>query len=90
MSPTSKKARGPRRYRTYSPLEPATQPEQRCFEAKDSVVTRLSADFLLRGQRSRDPSSQIARLADQFVNLNHSAFRQLELVVEPHYQELDG
>ena len=86
MSPTSKKARGLRRYRTYSPLEPATQLEQRCFEAKDSVVTRLSADFLLRGQRSRDPSSQIARLADQFVNLNHSAFRQLELVVEPHYR----
>lgn len=86
VSPAAKKARGPRRHRTYSPLGPATHLEQRCFEAKDSAVTRLSADFLLRGQRSRDPSSQIARLADQFVNMNQSTFRQLDLVVEPHYR----
>ncbi len=86
MNTVAKKARGPRRHRTYSPPEPATQLEQRCLEAKDSVLTRLPADFLLRGQRSRDPSSQIARLADQFVNLNQSAFRRLELVVEPHYR----
>lgn len=86
MSPLARKARGRRRQRKYSPLEPATQLEQRCFEAKDSTVTRLSARFLLRGQPSRDPSSQIARLADQFVNLNQSTFRQLDLVVEPHYR----
>ena len=80
------KVHGWRRQWGYSAPEPATQLEQRCFEAKDSAVTRLPADFLLRGQRSRDPSSQIARLADQFVDLNHSIFRQLDLVVEPRYR----
>ena len=44
-------------------------------EGNDYTVTRLPARFLLRGQQSRDPSSQIARLADQLVDLNkwHSA-----------------
>jgi 5-methylcytosine-specific restriction endonuclease McrBC regulatory subunit McrC len=82
----AKKAGNRRRHLRFSPLEPAIKLDQRCFEASDSVVTRLSADFLLRGQRSRDPSSQIARLADQFVALNYSAFRQLDLVVESHYR----
>jgi McrBC 5-methylcytosine restriction system component len=86
VSTIAKKARGLRRYRSYSPLAPATQLEQRCFEASDSTITRLSADFLLRGQRSRDPSSQISRLADQFLALNQAAFRQLDLVVEAHYR----
>ena len=86
VSIAAKKPRGPRRPRNYPPLELATQFEQRCFEAKDSTVTRLSARFLLRGQPSRDPSSQIGRLADQFINLNHGAFRQLDLIVEPHYR----
>src|ERR1700722_14604002 len=86
VSPIAKKVRGRRRRRDYWPLEPATQLEQRCFEAKDSTVTQLSARFLLRSQPSRDPSSQIARLADQFITLNHSALRQLDLVVEPRYR----
>ncbi len=86
MSPSAKKARSWRRTRNYSPLGTTTQLEQRCFEAKDSSVTRLSADFLLRGQRSRDPASQTARLADQFVDLNRGIFRQLELEIEPHYR----
>src|ERR1700730_3797105 len=86
VSPGAKKTRGRRQPRINSPLESAIQVQQRCFEAADSAVTRLSAHFLLRGQPSRDPSSQIARLADQFVDLNLSAFRQLDLVVEPHYR----
>jgi McrBC 5-methylcytosine restriction system component len=86
VSPIAKKVRGRRRQRNYWPLEPATQLEQRCFEAKDSTVTQLSARFLLRSQPSRDPSSQIARLADQFITLNHNALRQLDLVVEPRYR----
>jgi hypothetical protein len=50
------------------------------------VVTRIPASFLLRAQSSRDPSSQIARLADQLVHLNQAGFRQLDIVVEPHYR----
>ncbi len=86
MSVVTKKVRRWRRREVYSPLEPTTQLEQRCLEAKDSTVTRLPARFLLRGQPSRDPSSQIARLADQLVDLNQDALRQLDLIVEPHYR----
>jgi McrBC 5-methylcytosine restriction system component len=75
-----------RRSSTYYPRVTPTQPEQRCFEALDSAITRISALFLLRGQPSRDPSSQVARLADQFVELNRNAFRELDLSVEPHYR----
>jgi hypothetical protein len=60
--------------------------DQRCFEALDSSTTRISALFLLRGPRSRDPAIQLAQLADQFIELNHNTFRQLDLVVEPHYR----
>ena len=81
------KKRGRRRSGINAPRAFAVQLENRCFEAKDSVVTRLPARFLLQGQPSRDPASQIARLADQFVDLNHDAFHQLELVVEPHYRD---
>ncbi len=86
VSVVTKKVRRWRRREVYSPLEPTTQLEQRCLEAKDSTVTRLPARFLLRGQPSRDPSSQIARLADQLVDLNQDALRQLDLIVEPHYR----
>jgi hypothetical protein len=86
VRPVASKVRGRRRRTAHWPLEAATFFEQRCFEAKDSSVTRLPARFLLRGQPSRDPSSQIARLADEFVDLNRSALRELDLVVEPHYR----
>ena len=79
-------ARGQRRRQPYSPLQATSPLEQRCFEATDSAVTRVPALFLLRGQRSRDPTSQIARLADQLVNLNQDALRQLDVIVEPHYR----
>jgi len=60
---------------------------RRCFEATDSTVTTLPANFLLRGQPSRDPSSQTGRLADQFVELNRHIFSTLDLSVEPRYRD---
>ena len=86
MRAVAKKVRRSRRREGYSPLAPTTQLEQRCLEAQDSTVTRVPARFLLRGQSSRDPSSQIARLADQLVDLNQNALRQLDLLIEPHYR----
>ena len=86
MSPATRKVRGGRRRRVRPALEAATFFEQRCFEAQDSSVTRLPAGFLLRGQPSRDPTSQVARLADEFVKLNRNALRELDLSVEPHYR----
>jgi McrBC 5-methylcytosine restriction system component len=86
VRPIARNTRRQRRQRIYSPLGRTNQQEQRCLEATDSAVTRLSGQFLLRGQSSRDPSSQIARLADQLIELNADAFRQLDVVVEPHYR----
>ncbi len=40
----------------------------------------------MRGQPSRDPSSQTGRLADQFVELNRHFFSILDLKVETHYR----
>jgi hypothetical protein len=40
----------------------------------------------LRGQPSRDPASQIARLADQFIEINRDGLRQLDLSIRPRYQ----
>src|SRR5258708_6438013 len=55
------------------------------FNASDCSTARIPATFLLRGQTSRDPSAQIARLADQFVEQNRARFRELELNVGAHY-----
>jgi len=60
--------------------------DQRCFKALDSTTTQVSAFLLLRGTRSRDLMTQIARLAEQFIELNHNAFHQLDLSVEAHYR----
>jgi hypothetical protein len=35
---------------------------------------------------SRDPSSQVARLADQFLEVNRNAFRELELNIDLNYR----
>jgi hypothetical protein len=86
MSPAAKKDRVRRRRSSYSPVEFTTRIEERCFEVTDSRVTSISAKFLLRGQASRDPTSQISRLADQFTDSNRATFRQLDLAVEPRYR----
>jgi len=75
-----------RRRKFLSPLRPGEAIEQSCFEANDSTVTRLPASFLLRTSQPRDPSSQIARLADQLVKLNLDSLRQLDVNIEPHYR----
>lgn len=55
------------------------------FDASDCSTARLPAHFLLRGQSSRDPSTQIARLADQFIDQNRVRFRDLDLSVRANY-----
>jgi hypothetical protein len=75
-----------RRRKFVSPLRPGESIEQACFEANDSTVTQLPASFLLRNSQSRDPSSQIARLADQLVKLNLDSLRQLCVRIEPHFR----
>jgi hypothetical protein len=51
----------------------------------DSSTLRITADFLISGAQSRDPSKQTARLVDQFLEQNHSRFRVLGLEVHSRY-----
>jgi McrBC 5-methylcytosine restriction system component len=79
-------ARGGRvRRREFSGLKRVALLDAVTFNATDCSTARLPAHFLLRGQTSRDPSTQIARLADQFIEQNRARFRELELSVGAHY-----
>jgi hypothetical protein len=73
------------RRQAFNGLKAVTFLDTVTFNASDCSTARLPASFLLRGQSSRDPSSQIARLADQFVEQNRARFRELELNVGAHY-----
>jgi hypothetical protein len=73
------------RRREFRGLNPVALLDAVTFNATDCSTARLPARFLLRGQTSRDPNTQIARLADQFVEQNRARFRELELSVGAHY-----
>src|SRR5258708_14750835 len=73
------------RRREFSGLKPVALLEAVTFNATDCSKARLPAHFLLRGQSSRDPSTQIARLADQFIEQNRVRFRDLDLSMSAHY-----
>ena len=73
------------RRREFRTLKAATVLDAVAFAAKDCSTTHLSAHFLLRGHSSRDPSTQIARLADQFIAQNRARFGELDLSVGVHY-----
>lgn len=52
------------------PFLPFKSGESPCFEIVDSSAVRLPATFLLKGQAPRDPQSQAARLANNFIRQN--------------------
>ena len=64
---SSKKSRKKFTAVLYKPFKPSESP---CFELFDSSTFRLPATFLLKGQLPRDPQSQAARLANQFIRQN--------------------
>lgn len=68
-----------------APLGPVRTCEQVCFETTDSSVTHASATQLLRAPASRDPHTQLARLAHQFVAQNRGLLANLEIEVEPRF-----
>lgn len=80
------KRRSRQRLPQYRASEVSARLDQRCFEAKDSSVTRLPADFLLQHQASRDLASQVARLTDHFIDSNRDALRELDVSIDPHYR----
>src|SRR5271166_2534542 len=73
------------RRRASSAVKALTLLDTVTFDAIDCSTARLPAHFLLRGQSSRDPSSQIARLAAQFIEQNRARLRELDLSVAAHY-----
>ncbi len=73
------------RRRASSAVKALTLLDTVTFDATDCSTARLPAHFLLRGQSSRDPSSQIARLAAQFIEQNRARLRELDLSVAAHY-----
>ena len=79
-------ARGSRtRRRQFTGLKTVALLDAVTFNATDCSTTHFPAHFLLRGQTSRDPSTQIARLADQFIQQNRARFRELDLSVGARY-----
>jgi hypothetical protein len=56
-----------------------------CFEATDTSVTPVSAQFLLSGANVRDPAPQLARLATQFITQNRGYLNQLDVEIEQRY-----
>jgi hypothetical protein len=78
-----RKGRGLRR--EFSGLKPVDLLDAVTFNMADCSTAHFPAQFLLRGQTSRDPSTQIARLADQFIQQNRARFRELDLSVGARY-----
>jgi hypothetical protein len=80
---------GAHRGRTTPPLGPPTRLNEVCLELEDhSIVQRSAIDFFqLRGLR--DPSSQAARMAEQFVTQNRSLTSLLDVCIHRNYDGSD-
>jgi len=55
------------------------------LEVQDSRTALVSADFLSSHLNSRDINAVTAKLAHQFIQLNESAFRQLNVLPDIHF-----
>ncbi len=53
--------------------------ETACFEAEDNSQLKLPAAFLIKGAMPRDPQSQSARLAQQFLRQNRGILRDFSV-----------
>lgn len=56
-----------------------------CLEAIDTATTPVSPLFLLRGASPRDPNSQLARLATQFIAQNRTYLNELGVQIDQRY-----
>jgi hypothetical protein len=71
--------------KTAAPLVALRSPEEICLEAPDHSVVRRSAVQFFQLRNSRDPQSQAARLADQFVKQNRLPLSLLDVSIERDY-----
>lgn len=68
-----------------APLTRIKSGEASCFEVTDSSVLHLSAIPFLKGNLSRDPNPQAARLSKQFINQNRGILGNFGITVEQTY-----
>jgi hypothetical protein len=72
-----------------TPLVTLRNSEEICLEAMDHSVVRRSAVHFFRLRNSRDPQSQAARLAEQFVAQNRVPLSLLDVSMERDYDGSD-
>ncbi|MGB9905265.1 MAG: hypothetical protein ACPLQO_11465, partial [Desulfotomaculales bacterium] len=68
-----------------APVLPVKLRESPCFEILDSSTARLPALFLLKGQIPREPQSQAARLANQFIQQNRGILQNFNICANLDY-----
>ena len=74
-----------RRSFTRTPMVPIKLSKTPCFEVTDSSMTRLPAVSFLKGNLPREPQSQAARLAKQFIRQNQGILRNFGITVGLDY-----
>ena len=67
------------------PLQFRAFPEGNLLEISDSGSARLPTEFLLGGQAPRDPSAQVARLAEQFIDQNVERLQSVGVEMRTHF-----
>ncbi len=80
----AKQIRGRRRY-SKAPLVAMEKSISHCIEMTDLSVSEIPASFLMKDNRSRDPESQTARLASQFINDNRGILNSFGVNVESKF-----
>ena len=68
-----------------TPILPFKLRESPCFEILDSSTAHLPATFLLKGQIPREPQSQAARLANQFIQQNRGILQNFNICANLDY-----
>ena len=74
-----------RRSFTRTPMMPIKLSKSPCFEVADSSMARLPAVSFLKGNLPREPQSQAARLAKQFIRQNQGILRNFGITAGLDY-----
>lgn len=79
--------RQPRRNRSFTraPLIPIEKSSTQCIEMTDLGSCEMPGQFLMNNERTRNPESQIARLANQFISDNRGILNDFGVSVETKY-----
>jgi hypothetical protein len=70
---------------TKSPLYPIEKTNSKCIEMTDLGLLEIPAHFLMRDEKARNPESQVARLATQFIRDNRGILKDYGVGIETKY-----